>query len=57
MTHWEQCPGNANKIADALHVFEVVGVETSFEKMMEISLRKMQSQSESMIQQLLEEDF
>jgi len=49
--------GNANKIADALHIFEVVGVETNFEKMMQISLRKMQSQSESMIQQLWEEGF
>ena len=51
------CSGNANKIADALHIFEVVGVETNFEKMMQISLRKMQSQSESMIQQLWEEGF
>ena len=51
------CQGNANKIADALHIFEVVGAETSFEKMMQVSLRKMQSQSESMIKQLIEEEF
>ena len=49
--------GNAKKIADALRIFEVVGVETSFERMMQISLRKMQTQSESMIQQLVEEGF
>ena len=48
------CPGNANKIVEALHVFEAIGVETNFEKMIEISLKRMLAQSQTMLQQLIE---
>ena len=50
----DYCPGNANKIVEALHVFEAIGVETNFEKMIEISLKRMLAQSQTMLQQLIE---
>jgi len=45
------------KITEALHVFQVLGVQTNFEKMMAISLGKMEEQSEHMLDQLEEGDF
>jgi len=50
----QRLTGNANKIVEALHVFEAIGVETNFEKMIEISLKRMLAQSQTMLQQLIE---
>ena len=47
---------NKDKIAEALQIFEVLGIETNFEKIITISLKKMQAQSEDMIRDLLENE-
>ena len=48
---------NKEKIAEALQIFEILGIETNFEKMITISLKKMRAQSEDMIRDLIENEW
>lgn len=43
------------QICEVLHIFEVLGIQTNFEKIIVISLNKMKGQSDDMIIQLDED--